>query len=807
MGSCQSNEVVESVTDPATDKIVTPCKEVENPSESTVALTSTDSSITKACTIQRDAVSRASLTSNASEHSLYGSRPGSPAGSFKDLQDAHRLSESVSAVGLDTMIELRKSNQSSLSANVVHLEVPFGLPIEQVYNGVHDGFVLGSGISGIVRRCTHQKTGVEYAVKCLDLSLVRGEEGLEQLREEIYVMAQLDHPNIVRLEEVYESHSEIYLVQELCTGGELFDRLDEQPDYHYNEQECARLVKLMLSSVRYIHAKGIIHRDLKLENFLFSSRDTDSELKLIDFGLSKHFSFGEVQNDLVGTPHTVAPEVLSGKYDERCDIWGIGVLTYLLLSGETPFGGCGGPESMTDIRNNILNETFTFEPEDVWADVSKEAKDFIHSLLVLNPEKRATLREAQRSEWLKKWSQQRKGSANLLNPNVVKALVGFKEYSDMRKLLCEVLSFTLLPDQIRDLRKEFEKLDKEGSGEISLGALKMVLMENAGAGSLGSLKEEEIEDIFNSMRVSKNETSVHWHEFIAAGLSQCKVDDRNLRLAFDRLDSDHKGYISHNNIIDLMGSAGCASEESIRRMFLDGLKDVQCESSQITYEDFLILMKGQTKESLVNMPPLDEENTRLEMVPEVCSSSDSKNSLFSPPIRPLDVYQRQRSASYGNIENQDDDILDRRSPVPSDEVKSPLIVNRQIYRAHRQMRLAVLDASKRFEDGRAQRVLREHQMKQSNNGAERVGAGLIMRHKQKRKISLEEVRKILQKRQKEQQTLLVKARRVSGRRRKKTVSDLSGMMAVPFQQPMIVDRLSTIKAEPQNSSDPGGLCF
>ena len=111
----------------------------------------------------------------------------------------------------------------------------------------------------------------------------------------------------------------------------------------------------------------------------------------------------------------------------------------------------------------------------------------------------------------------------------------------MRKLLCEVLSFTLLPDQIRDLRMEFEKMDTDGSGEISLSALKQVLMTNAVAGSLGALTEDEVTDIFNAMRVRKTETRIHWHEFIAAGLSQCSVDDRNLRLAFDRLDSDHKG--------------------------------------------------------------------------------------------------------------------------------------------------------------------------------------------------------------------------------------------------------------------------
>lgn len=203
-------------------------------------------------------------------------------------------------------------------------QVPFGKPIEEVYNGVHDGPVLGSGISGLVRLATHKATGLKYAVKCLDLGLVDTEEGLQQLREEIYIMCQLDHPNIVRLEEVYESHSEIYLVQELCVGGELFDRLDEQPDYHYTEAQCARLIKQMSCAVRYIHSKGIIHRDLKLENFLFTDTGPDSELKMIDFGLSKHFKFGEVQHEAVGTPYTVAPEVIRGSYDERCDVWAIG---------------------------------------------------------------------------------------------------------------------------------------------------------------------------------------------------------------------------------------------------------------------------------------------------------------------------------------------------------------------------------------------------------------------------------------------------------------------------------------------------
>ena len=125
-------------------------------------------------------------------------------------------------------------------------QITFGKPVKDVYSGVQDGTFLGSGISGIVRLCTHTKTGIEYAVECLDLSLIEKDHYLQQLRDEIHIMFQLDHPNIVQLEEVYESVDEIYLVQELCTGGEVFDRLEELSDYRYTEHQCSLLVKQML---------------------------------------------------------------------------------------------------------------------------------------------------------------------------------------------------------------------------------------------------------------------------------------------------------------------------------------------------------------------------------------------------------------------------------------------------------------------------------------------------------------------------------------------------------------------------------
>jgi calcium-dependent protein kinase len=364
---------------------------------------------------------------------------------------------------------------------------------------------------------------------------------------------KLDHPNIVRLEEVYESQAQIYLVQELCLGGELFDRLDEQPDFHYTENDCAILIKQMLCAVRYLHSHGIIHRDLKLENFLFSSKSKDSELKMIDFGLSKHFINGEVQHDPVGTPYTVAPEVLRGCYGEKCDIWAIGVITYLLLSGEPPFGGCGSADSMILVRDKILSCNYQFEPVEIWARCSVDAKNFIRDLLKKDPRDRPTAREAQLHQWLREWTSRRKiENDDVLDPKILNALVSFTKLSDIRRLLCEVLSFTLLPNQVRRLRREFEKMDIDGSGEISLAEFKQALGAKNGTLAEGTQSEEEIEGIFNAMRVRKSPNGIHWHEFIAASLSECRVDERNLRLAFDRLDSNHKGVslLSSQNVFD-----------------------------------------------------------------------------------------------------------------------------------------------------------------------------------------------------------------------------------------------------------------
>ena len=273
---------------------------------------------------------------------------------------------------------------------------------------------------------------------------------------------------------------------------------------------------------------------------MFDDAESDN-IRLIDFGLSKHFNHdGFKHSDSVGTPYTIAPEIIKGEYDEKVDVWALGVITYLLLCGDPPFGGMDG-EALLTIRKNILECNLVFEPKETWDGVSDTAKNFVKRLLTEDPEKRPSACEAQHDEWLVNCANMDPEHSKPLNPVLVNNLMEFKDYSNLQKILLEVVSFTLMPGQIKDLKQEFEKVDSDGSGEVTLENLREVLLNRVGVDSLGTHTEEEVETIFNSLRLNTKETTIKWHKFITAGLSRCDYDDRNLRLAFNRLDHTGKG--------------------------------------------------------------------------------------------------------------------------------------------------------------------------------------------------------------------------------------------------------------------------
>ena len=154
----------------------------------------------------------------------------------------------------------------------------------------------------------------------------------------------------------------------LCKGGELLDRLHKQKNSRYTEKQACKYIREMLHAVRYCHDKNIVHRDLKLENFLLDTEEADSSIKLIDFGLSSYFEKSQLLRQAVGTPYYVAPEVLRGSYTAKCDIWSLGVIAYMLVSGMAPFWG----KTDVEIFKRVRHGTWNFDHK-VFKKVSKQA--------------------------------------------------------------------------------------------------------------------------------------------------------------------------------------------------------------------------------------------------------------------------------------------------------------------------------------------------------------------------------------------------------------------------------------------------
>ncbi|XP_057296469.1 calcium/calmodulin-dependent protein kinase type 1-like isoform X1 [Hydractinia symbiolongicarpus] len=251
---------------------------------------------------------------------------------------------------------------------------------------------LGRGAFSEVCACENLSTGNRYAVKCIAKKNLQGKQEVT-LENEIAIMKKIKHSNIVGLVELFDNRHVVYLVMDLVTGGELFDRIIEKG--LYTEADASHLVKQILEAVDYVHDLGIIHRDLKPENLLYASKDEDSKIMITDFGLAKAVD-NEVQSTACGTPGYVAPEVLQMKpYGKAVDCWAIGVITYILLCGYPPFYH----EDDQELYAQIMEADYEFDAP-YWDDISNEAKDFVSSLMMLNAEKRSTCKQALQHRWI-----------------------------------------------------------------------------------------------------------------------------------------------------------------------------------------------------------------------------------------------------------------------------------------------------------------------------------------------------------------------------------------------------------------------
>ncbi|KAJ5217073.1 hypothetical protein N7468_010081 [Penicillium chermesinum] len=254
------------------------------------------------------------------------------------------------------------------------------------------GRTLGAGTYGIVREA-ESNDGKKVAVKIILKKNVKGNE--DMVYDELKMLQNLKHPHIVSFVDWFESKDKFYIVTQLATGGELFDRIC---DYgKFTEKDASQTIRQVLDAVDYLHKRNIVHRDLKPENLLYLTRAPDSELVLADFGIAKMLDNpSEVLTSMAGSFGYAAPEVmLKQGHGKAVDLWSLGVITYTLLCGYSPFRS----ENLTDLIEECRTGRIIFH-ERYWKDVSQDAKDFILSLLQPDPSKRPTSEEALSHEWL-----------------------------------------------------------------------------------------------------------------------------------------------------------------------------------------------------------------------------------------------------------------------------------------------------------------------------------------------------------------------------------------------------------------------
>mmetsp|Transcript_13750 Transcript_13750/g.26161 ORF Transcript_13750/g.26161 Transcript_13750/m.26161 type:complete len:622 (-) Transcript_13750:75-1940(-) len=424
--------------------------------------------------------------------------------------------------------------------------------------------ILGTGINGPVRLARRGKQ--RYAVKSFHKRRLSAEARTE-LRREVEVYLKLDHPHVARLEDVYETHRDLHIVMELMAGGELYERLAQRRQYA--EADAAGTARQMLLAVAYLHAHSVVHRDLKLENFLYESQNT-THLKLIDFGFAKFWEQGQKMSRSCGSLHYIAPEVLAHSYTEKADMWSLGVLVYMLLTGSPPFYGSTDDKCLLRIKRG--------EPQlsSRWPLLSESARRFVMSLLVVDPEKRLSASAALQHHWICSVDTPKAA----IDTDVLSSLRRFAHASHFRRACLSMMAWSLTVEDQQELRLQFQALDQNKTGTLTLQELASALE------TTFHIDSAEAEALFHGLDMDGG-AEIQYSEFLAAALQdRVRMHEAVLHATFARFDVDGSGSITADNLRALLGDSfeGSGVEELLREADRDG-------DGAVSYEEFLAYLQ------------------------------------------------------------------------------------------------------------------------------------------------------------------------------------------------------------------------
>ena len=447
---------------------------------------------------------------------------------------------------------------------------------------------IGEGGYGKIYKVKNKESGDIRAMKQILKSKI---PDIEKFQNEIKILSMVDHPNIVRLFEVIEDDKYFNLFQELCTGGELLSKVQKP----LKEKEIAKIFKQIMSAIAYCHEKGIVHRDMKLENILFSTESEDSPIKIIDFGLSvllgkkdvkenevtdlKKYGFKRMTTK-VGTIYYMSPEVIKGNYDEKCDIWACGVILYTLLAGYPPFNG----QTDKDIYNMISKMSFDFE-QPVWKGVSKYAKELIKKML--SPAKsRYTAEEVLNSKWL---SVKTKKNDEKINYYLdYKHIEKYKSYNKFKQAILTFIASRLSSEESDKIRNIFCSIDESQKGFITYEDFSNYLINECNIDEFSD-KQKEIKKAFKSVDIDQN-NAIDYTEFLAANIDDnIYLKEEKLKEAFRKFDLEDVGYIKKEDIIRVLKLDNLEDKDKIANKIIE--ENDFDKDGKINFNDFMTAMK------------------------------------------------------------------------------------------------------------------------------------------------------------------------------------------------------------------------
>ena len=397
---------------------------------------------------------------------------------------------------------------------------------------------LGGGHFGTVRRgyriSEKNKKMKFFAIKSIPMKNLSC--NINDFIKEVDIISTLDHPNIIKFYETFHDDYFFHIVMELCKGKEIIHQMG---NYGFiEEKKVTYIIFKVLLAIAHCHNRGVTHRDLKPENILFDSMKKDAEIKILDFGLSRKYDKEQKMHSILGTPYYVAPEVLKGEYDEKCDIWSIGAMTYLMLCGEPPFNG----NSNNEIFKKIVKENIKFKSL-LWKNISNNAKDFVKICLSKNSNKRPSAQEALNHIWFSNVKNEIHNNKNIKKEILLNIKDFNINYEFKQMVLKYLINNKLSYEEKKVFKDAFYALDFNHNGFIIESDLKKAFdLFNI------NIDEKQINHLFNILPENKN-LGLGFIEFIMAGIDKKLIfTEENLEDAFNYFDINKTGDIEFDNL-------------------------------------------------------------------------------------------------------------------------------------------------------------------------------------------------------------------------------------------------------------------